>query len=238
MRITFDSIAAQAHPEWQTIVVTSRGAVLPSLPQKFRHVEVDLPCPSLPGADRPTEELYDAIRDDKGARVWAGLQTVEPRGHFIVVDYDDLVSRRLASTAAATPDAAGWYISHGYLYDGSPIVFRRAGLDRICGSSAIVHARYFYPAPADDLPLFNRQVHGSHKFIKQKLAALGDPMTPLPYPGAMYRVGHPHAASGSVGVRQHLGLKSFAREPLQGLRRLRNLSFISPSLRREFFAAA
>ncbi|MCK7494916.1 MAG: hypothetical protein MZW92_30240 [Comamonadaceae bacterium] len=158
-------------------------------------------CPVRNGHEK---RLYNAIRDDKGGRVWAGLKTVEPRGHVMVVDYDDFVSRRLAATAAAAPDAAGWYVDVGYLYDGSAFVLKRSKFDELCGSSLIVNARHFYPVDGADERHVVRYVHGSHKFIKTMLREKGDPLVPLPYPGAMYRVGHAQASSGSAGLRQHL----------------------------------
>lgn len=216
--------------------MTNRGAHLPPLPPRFRQVMVDLPCPVIPGPERSKEERYNVIRDDKGARVWAGLQSVEPSGHVMVVDYDDLVSRRLASFAAKAPEAAGWYISDGYLFDGSSLLERRSEFDELCGSSLIVHSRHFYPANADNERMFVRYIYGSHKFIKTKLANLGDPLVALPFPGAMYRVGHAHATSGSQGVRQRLAFISILRRPRQSLERLRNMAYLNSSLRREFLA--
>ncbi|MBK1713083.1 galactosyl transferase [Rubrivivax gelatinosus] len=237
LRATFASIAAQIHPDWRAVVVANRGAALPPLPDRFTELRVEFPCPVLPGADRPKEELYNAIRDDKGGRVWAGLKTVEPRGHVMVVDYDDFVSRRLAATAAAAPDAAGWYVADGYLYDGSDIVMKRRQFDELCGTSLIVHARHFYPGAGADERHFVRHIHGSHKFIKKILREQGDPLIPLPYPGAMYRVGHAQASSGSAGLRQHLSPGQLLRHPWDGVRRISRLRRLDAALQQEFLAA-
>jgi hypothetical protein len=88
------------------------------------------------------ESFHEAFPLDKRRSALAGmLLHAGRRGHFMLVDDDDLVSARLAQCVAANADANGWYISEGYFWtDGRPVVHRDSQFSRYCGASHIGRA--------------------------------------------------------------------------------------------------
>lgn len=236
MALTFRSIAAQDHPDWACIIAADEAADLPDPPApaagRFHVVRTALPPAVIPRKGwRNRTPFYHAIRADKAARLRAAYLAAGPEGHVMVTDFDDLVSRRLAGLAAAAPEASGWYFDQGLLWAGGGWVMdypRR--FHRYCGSSHILHQRHLAPIrqgrdAGDDLAL---HFLGSHVVAHDRLAAEGDPLAPLPFCGAVYRIGH-----GGATSRQ-----SFAREVAKGRTpwgMLRRLGRLRP--RPEGFAA-
>ena len=236
MSETVRSIAAQSSPDWKAIVVANEGAILPDLPQGFTVVRVDLAHRRLPSAEVDLEAMYNAVRDDKGARIWAGIEVAGNDGHIMVTDYDDLVSRRLAEFVAQHPEAAGWYIDRGYKYDGSAFLQRCPHFSKVCGTSLIVRADLLRPpTDAGVTPDFIRYSIGSHLFLRTELAQRGTPLQPLPFAGALYRVGHAQSSVSSRSVRGQLTLQAAITSPRRTFRVTRRLRRLTPQLRDEFF---
>jgi hypothetical protein len=236
---TAASIAAQTNSSWNAFVVANHGADLPHLPRNFSDVRVDFPpnvLHDMDSADRET--VYRAFRQDKGRRVLAGLIAAHPKGHVMIVDDDDFVSRRLADHVARNPRANGWFIRKGYIWsDGGSLVLRHNSFSHICGTSHIIRADlYAIPDRFDAAsPEYIQKMLGSHMQIAGELAGQGTPLMPLPFRGAVYRIGHAGAHSGSKSIWQTFfdhshGIGSVLRNTLK-------LGYLSPQMRREFFAA-
>jgi hypothetical protein len=236
---TAASIAAQTSPNWNALVVANHGADLPHLPPNFSDVRVDFPpnvLHDMDSADRET--VYQAFRQDKGRRVLAGLIAGHPRGHVMIVDDDDFVSRRLADHVARNPQANGWFIRKGYIWsDGGSLVLRHNSFSHLCGTSHIIRADlYRIPDRLDAAtPEYIQGTLGSHVHIADQLARQGAPLIPLPFRGAIYRIGHAGAHSGSKSIWQTFfahshGIRSVLSNALR-------LGYLSPEMRREFFAA-
>jgi len=237
---TLRSLAAQTSKDWRAIVVANHGADLPPLPPQVEVARVDFPPNTLHeqgGADR--EAFYDACRMNKGERVLAGMLYAGDMRYVMVVDDDDCVSSRLAEFVAAHAGPPGWYIDDGFLWeDGSNYLYRYNGFSRLCGTSHIVRAD-LYRLPASMAHAerdYIRTMMGSHIFIDGFLRDTGTPLLPLPFVGAVYRVGHPGAHSKSQGVfAQYFMHRWLLRSPGELARRLGRLKFLSRSLRQEFF---
>jgi hypothetical protein len=201
LRVTVDSMFAQQGPRPTVVLGASPGAQLPDLPRDVVVVPVDLPFRDLPVGEG--EPRWDAIRYDKGTRLAHALNAVRPQGHVMVVDYDDLVSSRLALQVAAEPDAPGWFVDAGYLWDGGGLAsVVRTGFNEACGTSMIVRADLLrLPLdPSDPSSLdWIKAILGSHKRWRGVL-----PLEPLPFPGAVYRVGSGHNVSGAIGLPRRL----------------------------------
>lgn len=229
MALTFRSIAAQDHPDWHCVIAADETADLPDPPAhaigKFHVVRTSLPPAVIPKKDRRNRTpFYHAIRADKAARLRAAFLTARPTGHVMVTDFDDLVSRRLAGLAAASPDASGWYFDTGMLWAGGGWVMDYPQkFFRYCGTSHILHRRHLVPIfdgqpEADDLAL---HFLGSHVIARDRLARTDDPLAPLPFCGAVYRVGHSGATS-----RQSFGLEVVKGKTPLGI--ARRLSWLHP----------
>jgi hypothetical protein len=77
---------------------------------------------------------------------------------------------------------------------------------------------------------------GSHKFAKSHFAQAGTPLSPLPFPGAAYRIGHTGTASKHRGLIGFLFYKKqLLRRPWDFPRRALSLRYITPALEAEFF---
>jgi hypothetical protein len=242
LAVTLRSIAAQTAPNWRAVVVANTETELPALPAGVEAARVDLPYRQLPDQRVDLEAFYEGIRDDKGRRILAGIKHSRPRGHVMVVDYDDLVSNRLAALVASDPQAPGWFFDTGYLFSGSSLIYRypREFYEK-CGTSHVVRADLF--GLPDDLAgattTVIRRNLGSHKFIKKDLEAAGSPLAPLPMPGAIYRIGHSGSNSQSSPLLRHLfSPRDAVRHPRRTLRNAAGLRLMGHSIKREFFGAA
>jgi hypothetical protein len=238
MAMTLRSIAGQTAGNWNGAVVANEGADLPALPAGFRAVRVDFPHHPLPDRRVDHAASTEAFRAEKGRRVLAGLLALRPRGHIMIVDYDDLVSCRLAALVAEQPDAHGWFFETGFLYSGQRLLYRHPReFFRFCGTSHIIRADLLEvpasrEAASED---YIRYRLGSHIFNKALLDAQGTPLAPLPFDGTIYRIGHPFANSGSSPLFRHVfPLAGFAR-PHKALGRVTRFRPLTPRLRQEFF---
>jgi hypothetical protein len=217
-------------------------------------VRTDIPAPELPEMHTDKHARREAYRMDKGTRIITALVAAQPKGHVMVVDYDDFISRRLAGLCAGRPDANGWYSESGWLYSGGSLVSAYPeNFSRLCGTSIIVNSRLLrIPRTMDAVDLeYTGRVLGEHIFIRGDLEEAGTPLEPLPFPGAIYRMGHANSVSVSVsmtskifntsimrtqtGVVSRLKYLRHLRPPGEIIRGLAQLRPISRSLRQEFF---
>lgn len=244
MAVTLRSLRAQEHRDWNAVIIANDGAELPHDLAGCDVVRVDFAPNRLDHAG-PQEALWQAIRRDKGRRMLAGLLHARAmgmlRGHVMTVDYDDVVSRRLAGFVAAHPDAAGWYVNAGYMFSGTRLLisYPKAFFE-LCGTSHIIRADLLHlPASAVDASeAYVCRMLGSHKFIKRDLEMQGTPLAALPFPGAVYRMGHSDAASKTSGMVRYSLRKESMRRPVSLARALAKLRYIGPGLAREFFGGA
>jgi len=209
--VTLTSVRAQDAPGSRVVLGVSPGTDLPSLPSGVSVVSVDLPYRPLPEGEGPPR--WDAIRADKGLRLAHALAAARPQGHVMLVDFDDLVSVRLAALVAAAPNAPGWFVDSGYLWDGGPFAsVQPTGFNEVCGSSLIVRADLLRlpEDPSDPSQLeWIKTILGSHKAWSDHFS-----LEPLAFPGTVYRVGADHNVSRAEGL---------ARRAYYALRRPKDL---------------
>jgi hypothetical protein len=237
---TIRSISLQDNENWKVVIVANHGADLPPLPSRVDVKWVDFPPNKLHEQNgAKMEQFYEAIRIDKGRRVLAGMLHAGEMGHVMIVDDDDFVSRRLTSFVAKNQGKNGWYIRNGYVWeDGSILLYLYSDFSKFCGSSYIIRSDlYQLPQKFEDASdTYIRRMLGSHIFIHEYLDSSGTPLKPLPFTGAVYRVGHVGAHSKSTGVISQFFLKKFLlRRPFEFCRRLLRLRLLTKSVREEFF---
>jgi hypothetical protein len=177
-------------------------------------VQVDFDAPSTLGGPRTG---VAAVLRDKGSKLAAGLLAARESSpdHVMFLDADDLVSRRLAQLSAEQPGAPGWRIEHGYRWSADRGAIRRQpDFHRHCGSGCVVRTD-LYDLPRDlDAGASQAQLEdrlgdrlqrwfGSHLNLADDLAAAGHPLAPVPFAGALYRVGtgenHSGVSLGGLG---------------------------------------
>lgn len=237
---TVASISNQTNADWQGIVVANEGADLPDLPAGFSVVRVTFPPNVLHEIDKANiEDVYDAFRADKGRRVLAGMLAARDSGFFMIVDDDDFVSARIVQHVADNRGANGWTIDRGYIWDdGGKILLGYDDFSHLCGTSLIVRAAlYDLPERFEDASLdWIKSMLGSHVRIADILAGNGTPLAPLPFRGAVYRVGHAgsHSKAPSLLVKYFLSWEALKR-PRRLLRNLGKLRLVDGGARREFF---
>lgn len=238
---TLRSIANQNSSEWRAIVVANRGADLPELPAGCEVAWVDFAAnPHYQQSATDRETFYDHIRSDKGRRILAGMLYAGDMGHVMVMDDDDLVSRRIAAFVAASRERNGWYFRDGYVWtDGGRLLYAHQDFSRLCGSSHIVRADlYHLPSSIRDADeKYVQNVLGSHLKICDLFRDAGTPLEPLPFPGAVYRVGQSGVVCGSKGIlRTCLLTRDVLVRPWVLSRRALRLRLLTATVKEEFFA--
>ncbi len=240
---TVRSIAAQDDPRWRAIIVANEGAELPALPDKFHLKQVDFPPnPMFERGEHGLQAFRDSVRLDKGRRVLAGILAADKGGHVMVVDDDDFVSCRLTGFVGAHREGNGWYVQNGYIWgDGGKLIYEYPHFSQFCGTSHIVKtALYELPASvAEADPDDIRKLFGSHVFIREHLEERGAPLEPLPFVGAIYRVGHAGAHSQSPGlIKQVFFERAILRNPLELVQRFARLRLVGAEVRHQFWGSA
>lgn len=232
------SISLQDHAGWTCHVVANHEADLPSLPDDFVVHRVDLTLPVMPDRHRETEAFYDAVRRDKGLRILAAVEDLPDDEFYMVVDFDDFVSRRLAGLVSSQPKANGWYVKDGYVFSGGNLVYKHKALDTFCGSTLVIRRGLLgsFRTNESEIDIAKVKRHlGSHVFIKPDLAALGVKLVPTPFPGTVYRVGNPQSTSGAGQLLDEMTPKWMAKkEPLRFASRLLQYRLVTKSMRSEF----
>jgi len=142
--------------------------------------------------DTPTN-LSEQMRDKGHKRK---LLSVEWRrrggGYFMLLDADDLVSRRLVQHVRENPSESGYLIKRGYRYNVAAASCKPvANLNQICGSCTI------FRMDPEDLPesmddntprLIGR--YKNHQTFEDDARSMGREFRIVPFPGAVYVIGH------------------------------------------------
>jgi len=236
---TARSIAAQTDKAWSAVVVANEGAELPPLPVGFSVARVGFspnPMHDLDAADR--EAVYEAFRIDKGRRVLAGMLQAGSPSYFMIVDDDDFVSRDIVSFVSKNRGANGWSVTRGYVWsEGGPLLCLHSNFAGLCGTSHIIRADlYGVPSSFEDADEdYVKRMLGSHIRIEEILRAQGNPLSSLPFPGAVYRVGHAEAHSKSKGMlRTYLLNRAVLSSPRRTFRKLKDFRVLGPGMAAQF----
>lgn len=235
---TIASIAAQQSDAWSAVIVANQGSDLPPLPARFSVKWVEFPPNRRveSGAIRD-ESWWDALRLDKGRRILAGMIHAGTTSYMMAVDEDDFVHRGLTTFVTKNSGKNGWRFSKGYLWaDGGGLLYLTCDFSGICGSSHIVRSDlYGIPAALEDASEeYLRYMLGAHRFIDRILSERGTPLDPLPFPGAIWRVGHSGSASGSTNVIPRL---VDLRAPVRSIKEVFRIRLKTKSVERDFFGS-
>ena len=186
-------------------------------------------------------QYIDAVRMDKGQRILAGMLHAGKMGHVMLVDDDDLVSDRLVGFVAENGDKSGWYVSDGFGWkDGGKLLYLCPDFHEQCGTSHIIRAD-LYELPntfAGASTRYIQELLGSHRMIGDYLRGKGCALEPLPFPGAIYRIGHAdnHSRSGGIAAKFFFR-RALLRRPALLIEYASRLRVLNRSLRGEFFGS-
>jgi hypothetical protein len=156
------------------------------------YIEVDFPVPDITSGT--AMDIVSRKRTDKGRKLLRGLvaaQEFNPT-HTMLLDADDLVSKRLAEFVHQHPQANGWFFNRGYRYtQGSYLIYKKSNdFHTMCGSCNIIR-NDLNNIPEN--PEYNRG-YGYYKFyidhakVVKVLGEAGTPLEPMPFLGAVYIV--------------------------------------------------
>jgi hypothetical protein len=138
LKETLASVTAQSSTDWTVTMVVNPAQVLPELHERVRVRHVDLPPNTALAAARNRKDLMTALQLDKGERIAAGLDDVEPEDLVMVVDDDDLIHRDLVAFVVSQP-RCGWVIDKGYWWQsGARVLERTERFNDRCGTSLLV----------------------------------------------------------------------------------------------------
>jgi hypothetical protein len=214
---TLRSICAQAGGDFSVHVVCNSAPDTRFTHPAVSYLTVDMPAPERDGREA-----------DKAHKLLLAYETVRRTAatHIMVVDADDCVSNRIASTVAGSPEAPGWSLTQGYVRrEGAGFAWKNVqNFHHACGSTAIARVdlfeSLFAPGPW-------------YTFEKPPLPD-GVSFASLPYPGAVYNIlngenifldaSRISAHRRTEGRLQYYGRKARKYRPVP----------VTPRLRREF----
>ena len=122
--------------------------------------------------------------------------------------------------------------------DGGSLLYRHSALNHVCGSSLIIRSDlYRLPQTFEEAtPDYIKKMLGSHRRIADLLAARGTPLASLPFPGAIYRVGHAGSHSQTPPIlRKYVLNRQTIVRPHRIVTNLARLRLVDGAARREFF---
>lgn len=193
---TVASIARQDCDGWKAIIVANHEADLPDLPLGFDVKRVDFP-------PNPDLTIHANRMVDKGRRCLAGIFHADEIGHVMFVDDDDLVNRHLVSFVRSHPQANGWYFNKGYLWsENSNILYLAPKFYELSGTSHIIRTDLLNLPETLESASENylKRYIGEHFYYYDDFKKAGTPLSPLPFIGAIYRVGHINSVSGTKSI--------------------------------------
>jgi glycosyltransferase involved in cell wall biosynthesis len=240
LKQTMDSINNQSDPDWKCVIVANEGARLPELPPKFEVKRVDFPPNEF--HERGTVDLEtfrDVFRLDKGKRVLEGMKHAKDSRYFMIVDDDDLVHRDLVEFAKNNSDKNGWFIKRGLVWNsGGNLLMLHNNFHRFCGTSHIVRSDLIDLEinQKDNNHEYIKRILGSHMSIEQELSASGNMIDPLPFHGAIYRVGHSNAHSKSPRIfRTFIANKNTLKSPKTLIKSIIKLRLLTRKIKDIYF---
>jgi len=223
---TLTSVCNQDDPDFRVIVVCNQ---VPRLQRPAHHsvqfLVRDLPVPKI-----------DAAMSDKWTKIAHGLViAADLRPDFVMLmDADDLVSRRLAGFVNRDKASNGWTFKKGYYWHyGSRWIQWTETFT--CGTNSIVSSRLIrFPKEVSNEGIQDCLIlKNGHTTIEKAMEGRGTPLEALPFAGAVWV--YDHGDNDSTLATQQGGN---SRRKWHGLRFLlgsvRRQRLVSSSLKHEF----
>jgi len=239
LKQTLASISAQIVNNWQCTIVVNHGAKLPVLPNGVDVCYVDFPPNLLHEKDKYTKlEFRDAVKFDKGRRVLSGVIYSKETEYLMIVDDDDLLHVNLSKFVADNIGQSGWFINNGYLWgDKGSWLIEFPNFEMFCGTSFIVQRKHLTIAPsvAEADVEYMKSIFGSHYGYKAVFEQLGQPLKPVPFHAAVYRIGHSGSHSVSNGLfKKIFWTKKVLLSPRNFIKQLFAIRFLSGRFKKIF----
>jgi hypothetical protein len=224
------SICRQTVPNFKVVVVCNQRPELEFSHPALHYVEVDFPIP---------EPNCQSRNIDKSKKIITGLlyaRQFSPT-HVMLVDADDCVSHRLAAFTNQHPEANGWFLDKGYVYQENSrlIYYRKLAFNNICGTCNILRFD-LCPLPSESLQVFTPELIDfysgkSHRDVEKVMQAQQTPLTALPFIGAVYIIGNGENIyqDGFATI-----YKGRTRQLMFRLKEAIRFRWLTPGMRKEF----
>ena len=205
---TLKSLTQQDSTQYRVILVCN------SLPLNFvphQHISVVQEPFSIPNSwEGGIGDIYYKIK--RGMVEVKKLQILSPGSSAFVmrVDADDLVSNRLVSFTQKYPKSDGWYFLTGYIYEvGQNHTFLRPKFTAVSGTSHIFKCHYTdFPESMETPPNEWLEPVWQHLHVNKLLKLRGRKLSPLPFPGAVYRINPQNMSATHVENERFSSFKS------------------------------
>ncbi len=196
----FRSIDAQTDRRFAVYVACNPEQILPEHGPYVHRVNVDIPPNTQMAKAKTLEELYELFRNDKGSRVAAALDVIDRDAYVMIVDDDDFVSSRIVEFVLSQQgERTGWLVDKGYSWTtGSGALYEVDGFHRLCGTSVVAPARYYKYVRKQGSTRDGIQELGGHRAVVDNARRNKLTFQPLPFRGAIYRLGHSNASQADV----------------------------------------
>jgi len=205
---TAASVFRQTLPDFRHIVVCHEPPVLKrAFDERLEFLTFDFPLPrTSPCSLRLTHEAWPAMSDDKLNKLIAGVQRArELNADFVMLlDADDLVSRRLVAHVLSHPEADGWFVKRGWRYEyGRGWIETLDGFNEVSSSCNVVARRWFsFPGdPERERDADTALILQGHGQAVAAFAERGATLRPIPFRAVIYTA---NGENMSILMHEHL----------------------------------
>lgn len=190
---TISSLRSQTNSAWRAVICSQDRPASITFDDQVRFLEYPTPAKPREGKNlnldkAPKKEL---------ATQWIA-ETYVGDGYLFMLDADDILHPRLVDHVIKDNNGTGYLIDNGYMYDvahGAIAPLRPGPLGSLggkrpfyleCGSCAAL----YFDFRRDKASLEILAQGGRHKYLKSYMRDLGFPLSPVPFPAALYAINH------------------------------------------------
>ncbi len=204
----FKSLENQSSKNWKAFIVANHSQVLPRLPESVTVIYVDIPPSSHESESTTREEMFVAIRTDKGSRIAAALPYIPDNQQMMIVDDDDFIHRDLVKFVTCQSNKKLWYVNKGYFWeDNTCRVGKIDNVHEYCGTTLIVpKVAYAMVGELERGHSFGIAELGSHRLIFERHPI--NNWEAIPFRATIYRVQHLNASITRFAAEHRISLKS------------------------------
>jgi hypothetical protein len=222
LKRTLDSICRQTDDDYRVIVACNQIPPYASDFPKADFLKTDFPPPS---ETRHAKIEKKKAFKDKASKRFLALQEAKKYSpeYVMFFDADDLLSNRISSYVSSHPGENGFYVKHGFVYgEGSITLKPKPDFHRACGSSIILsfallqqflEESFNLPPSSSQQEIINAvgehffyEILGNHHLVTSYFKDAGHPLSPLPFPAAIWIVNTGENRSVTKGISTVTGI--------------------------------
>jgi hypothetical protein len=191
--------------DWDRTVRLFKAAMWSILRQSDKDFKVFVACHEVPNIPELADDRVQVLRadwepsrgadmmDDRAKHELVAAQWRAAGGGYLMFVDADLVSRNIVAYARTHNEVArGFFGATGWEYDaGTGKISYTPRFHKCCGSSIIINWRIGdLPQSKEDGCLYTHVLNGGHARTVEFFEGRGEPLSPLPFPVAVYVRNH------------------------------------------------